>query len=166
MSTPEVKKGRSCLLSEKDGRTLERLLTSKQISTCYAESLGTRELESDSDRIYFYTNITSCILAKSRCAQYNPISGELQNQFFVTGLSQTGSAVVNKLNSAANGGWTRPQPPLATVTPSTLYFNSLQVSENGDIRIITFPTATTNLNDLFCSRFPNLQQAGFGTYNC
>ncbi|XP_046802210.1 uncharacterized protein LOC124418792 [Lucilia cuprina] len=136
------------------------------ISMCYAESLGTRELESDSDRIYFYTNITSCILAKSRCAQYNPISGELQNQFFVAGLSQTGSAVVNKFNSAANAGWTRPQPPLATVTPSTLYFNSLQVSENGDIRIITFPTATTSVNDLFCSRFPNLQQAGFGTYNC
>lgn len=122
-----------------------------------------RELESDIDRIYFYTNITSCILAKSRCAQYNPISGELQNQIYVTSITPAGAAAVNKFNAATNG-WVR--PPLATVSPPTLYFNSLQVSENGDIRIITFPTTTTSITDLFCSRFPNIQQAGFGTYNC
>ncbi|KAM7341318.1 uncharacterized protein ACRADG_012228 [Cochliomyia hominivorax] len=146
-------------------RCVRRINARQLISTCYAESLGMRELESDSDRIYFYTNITSCILAKSRCAQYNPISGELQNQIYVSGITPTGSAAVNKLNAATNG-WVRPHPPLPTVAPPTLYFNSLQVSENGDIRIITFPTTSASITDLFCSRFPNLQQAGFGTYNC
>lgn len=119
-----------------------------------------RELEYDMDRIYFYTNITSCILAKTRCAQYNPISGELQNQF-IGGPLPAGAAVVNKLNAAAS--WVGAHPPLAA---NPLYFNSLQIAENGDIRIITFPTASTSVTDLFCSRFPNFQQAGFGSYNC
>lgn len=30
------------------------------------------------DREYFYTNTTSCILAMARCNKYNPITGEYQ----------------------------------------------------------------------------------------
>lgn len=32
----------------------------------------------NSDRVSFYTNTTSCILSRSRCNSYNPITGELQ----------------------------------------------------------------------------------------
>ena len=131
---------------------------------CYAESLENRDLESDIGRIYFYTNMTSCILAKSRCAQYNPISGELQHNFF-GGVASTGGEGIKILNGAPNTWIRPPYPGLTSVTPSSLYFNALQVSESGDIRIITFPSATS-VTDSFCSRYPNLQQSGFGTYNC
>lgn len=132
-----------------------------QIAACYAESLGTRDLESDFDRIYFYTNITSCILAKSRCAQYNPISGEFQEQFF-GGVAQTGGEVVK--NGASNI-WIRQYASLTSKTPYNLYSNALQVSESGDIRIITYPSAAS-VTDSFCSSYPKLHQSGFENYNC
>ncbi|XP_037928332.1 uncharacterized protein LOC119662711 [Teleopsis dalmanni] len=141
-------------------RCIRRINAQQLISTCYNESLGTRQLTLETDRIYFYTNITSCILARSRCSQYNPITGELQ-----TNLIAPQAAVANKVSAVAavaSNGWIGG----AQIVPQPPYFNSLQVSDTGELRVITFPTATTSVSDLFCSRLPNLQQSGFGTYNC
>ncbi|XP_055921994.1 epidermal growth factor receptor kinase substrate 8-like protein 2 isoform X5 [Eupeodes corollae] len=122
-------------------RCIRRINSRKLIATCYSEALGNRELgTTDVDRINFYTNVTSCILAKARCSQYNPISGELQNQSYLKGWAGIGGKTIS-------------------------YFNSLQFSDAGDLRIITFPTVT-NVGDLFCARTPTLQQSGFGSFVC
>uniref|UniRef100_A0A0A1WIZ8 O-acetyl-ADP-ribose deacetylase n=1 Tax=Zeugodacus cucurbitae TaxID=28588 RepID=A0A0A1WIZ8_ZEUCU len=113
------------------------------------ENLGTRALTDNLDRVYFYTNISSCILAKTRCSQYNPISGEFQNTF--------GTPV----NTAATV-WLGGSLPLKQLTS----FNALHISETGDLRVITFPAITTAAADQFCSRRPILQQTGYGAFVC
>ena len=142
-------------------RCIRRVNAQTLIATCYEESLGNRELEDDIDRVYFYTNVTSCILARTRCSQYNPISGELQQTF----ITPPQAAVANKVQAAAAAatGWSG--VPYA-VAAAPLFFNALQISDTGDLRIITFPTATTSVTDMFCSRVPTILQSGFSTYNC
>ncbi|XP_055857794.1 uncharacterized protein LOC129920524 [Episyrphus balteatus] len=125
-------------------RCIRRINSRKLIATCYREALGNREIGTgDADRINFYTNVTSCILAKARCSQYNPISGEIQNQPYLKGYTNNWATGLNTIN----------------------LFNSLQFSDAGELRIVTFPTATT-VGDLFCARTPSLQQSGFGSFVC
>lgn len=94
-----------------------------------------------------YTNVTGCILARARCSQYNPITGELQNQVSITQYGRN----IDKLF----GG---------LINQAALY-NSLQISTTGDLRIISFP-ATVSVADLFCSRTAGLEQTGYGTSIC
>lgn len=93
------------------------------------------------DRKYFYTNTTSCILAKTRCNLYNPITGEIQRPQQI--LSSTSS-----------------------VSSNILYLsNALQITPTGDIRIISFP-ASVGVADLFCSTRGVLDQSSFGNAVC
>lgn len=107
-----------------------------QVEGCFSENYPSFDLASGeaNARIFFITNVTACILAKSRCKLYHPMSGEYQPQQ----LSQTGIS----------------------------YYNSLQISPNGDIKLVTFPS-TTKVGELFCSNSLNgLEQAIYGTYTC
>lgn len=45
-----------------------------QIDSCLLENIA-RNLTSQIERVNFYSNITSCVLARSRCNAYNPITG-------------------------------------------------------------------------------------------
>lgn len=86
----------------------------------------------------FYTNITSCILARSRCNAYNPITGELQT--FNRGYSSIFGA----------------QGSLS---------NALQISSTGDLRVISF-SQKVGVSNLFCSAQSTLDQAGYGVTTC
>jgi hypothetical protein len=88
------------------------------------------------DRIAFYTNTTNCILARTRCGTYNPITGAFQ------------VPIGTLLNSY-------------TPVPA----NSLQISSTGDIRIISFP-ANVKVADVFCSSRVYLDQPGYGDAIC
>lgn len=50
----------------------------KQIDNCLLENIA-RNLTSQTERVNFYSNITSCVLARSRCNAYNPITGIIYN---------------------------------------------------------------------------------------
>ncbi|XP_030386702.1 uncharacterized protein LOC115633400 [Scaptodrosophila lebanonensis] len=132
-------------------RCVRRINTQQLILSCYNETRGTLDLTTGMDQIYFFTNITSCILAKTRCSQYNPITGELQNSLIRP--PPAGGPV--------NVG---PVPVVGTVPPVVL--NALQITESGDMRILAFPTAITSVSDPFCAAPPPLLQAGFSTYFC
>ncbi|KAJ6644409.1 hypothetical protein Bhyg_09378 [Pseudolycoriella hygida] len=103
------------------------------IDSCIMANLINRDLSNPVSRIGFYTNTTSCILARARCNAYNPITGELQQQ--------------------------------QRFTSQTYLFNSLQVSPNGDLRIVSFP-GTTGVAELFCSTRSTLEQATYGDAVC
>lgn len=51
-----------------------------QIDSCFMLNLVNRDFTNPVSRQAFYTNTTSCILARARCNAYNPITGELQQQ--------------------------------------------------------------------------------------
>lgn len=108
-----------------------------QIDTCLLENIA-RNLTAQQDRVNFYTNITSCILARSRCNAYNPITGELQT--FNRGYSSIFGA----------------QSSLS---------NALQISTSGDLRVISF-SQKVGVSNLFCSAQSTLDQAGYGVTTC
>ncbi|XP_017489848.1 PREDICTED: uncharacterized protein LOC108378055 [Rhagoletis zephyria] len=120
-------------------RCVRRVNAQNLISNCYIENLGTRQLTDTLDRIYFYTNVTSCILARTRCSQYNPVSGELQNTLVVPG----------KL-----------------VLRKSPFLNALQILDNGDLRVVSFSTRTNMATEKFCAHFPSVEQAYYGSYVC
>lgn len=47
----------------------------------------------------FYTNVTTCILAKTRCNSYNPVTGQTQ----VPGYLSTGARVSNAIQFSETG---------------------------------------------------------------
>lgn len=53
----------------------------------------------DADNVRFYTNVTSCILAKSRCNTFNPITGETQTP----GYNSGGAKISNALQFSETG---------------------------------------------------------------
>jgi hypothetical protein len=94
-------------------------------------------LSTQQDRVNFYTNITSCILARSRCNAYNPITGELQSN--------------NRY---------------ALFHTSGVLSNALQVTTSGDIRVISF-SQKVGVSSLFCSTTTtSLDQSGYGVTTC
>lgn len=96
------------------------------------------------DRIHFYTNTTACILAKTRCSEVNPITADFQRQ--------TGSIhPIGVTNAAGTAGF--------------YHYNALQISYNGDIRIIGLPSAWV-LGNTFCSRNISLSQAPYDQQIC
>ncbi|XP_058118218.1 uncharacterized protein LOC131289598 [Anopheles ziemanni] len=106
------------------------------INQCLLETLVNRDLNVEAQRIGFYVNATSCILARARCNTYNPITGQLQQPL----NTPTGTT-----------GRTGP--------------NSLQISPTGDLRVIMFPLKVT-VGDAFCSSRTFLDQSSFGNAIC
>lgn len=53
----------------------------------------------DADNVRFYTNVTSCILAKTRCGSFNPITGDPQTP----GIMLNGLRVSNALQFSEAG---------------------------------------------------------------
>ncbi|VVC91639.1 unnamed protein product, partial [Leptidea sinapis] len=51
------------------------------------------------NNVRFFTNITSCVLAKTRCGPFNPITGEPQNP----GYTSTSNRVSNALQFSETG---------------------------------------------------------------
>lgn len=123
-------------------RCIRRINANTLINQCILQTLNNRNLNLESDRIGFYTNATSCILARARCNAYNPITGELQ----------TPSTSSNPLL-------------LGSLLNADVLANSLQISPQGDIRIVSFPSQTI-VADLFCSTRTSLEQANFGDSVC
>ncbi|XP_053682018.1 uncharacterized protein LOC128732723 [Sabethes cyaneus] len=121
-------------------RCVRRINANTLINQCILQTLNNRNLNLESDRVGFYTNATSCILARARCNAYNPITGELQTPF-------------------------TPSKPLLGLQSTDILANSLQVSPQGDIRIISFPTQIV-VSDLFCSTRTSLDQANYGDSVC
>lgn len=103
-----------------------------------------RDFNRFNDRISFYTNTTACLLARTRCSAYNPITGELQQQ-----LSQP--YPIGLTNNVGTGGYYN--------------HNSLQVSPNGDLKIVAFPVSVV-VGDLFCSTTNSLEQSTYDGQTC
>uniref|UniRef100_A0A182M0T8 Huntingtin n=1 Tax=Anopheles culicifacies TaxID=139723 RepID=A0A182M0T8_9DIPT len=101
------------------------------INQCILQTLINRDLNVEAQRIGFYVNTTSCILAKARCDPYNPITGQLQQP----------------LNVPAG-------------TTGRTGANSLQMTLTGDIRIVSFPRKVA-VGDAFCSSRTLLDQSTF-----
>lgn len=96
------------------------------------------------DRISFYTNTTACILARTLCSDINPITGDFQ-------LQKTSIHPVGITNSVGTAGY--------------YHHNALQISRNGDIKIIAFPS-TLVLGNAFCSRSISLNQSTYSRETC
>lgn len=107
-----------------------------QVDNCLIENIA-RNLTTQQDRVNFYTNITSCILARSRCNAYNPITGELQSG--------------NKIASFHS--------------QSGVLSNALQITTTGDLRVVSF-SQKVGVSNLFCSTQATLDQAGYGVTTC
>ncbi|XP_055381480.1 uncharacterized protein LOC129612055 isoform X2 [Condylostylus longicornis] len=59
-------------------RCVRRINANILISGCIQENVGRFDLTQPLPRVYFYSNVTACILARARCNPYNPVSGILQ----------------------------------------------------------------------------------------
>ncbi|XP_028041069.1 uncharacterized protein LOC114251084 [Bombyx mandarina] len=80
-------------------RCLRRINSVNLITQCTREARTGVNLSLDSDNVRFYTNVTSCILAKTRCGSFNPITGDPQ----VPGYSTAGVRLSNALQFSASG---------------------------------------------------------------
>lgn len=109
-----------------------------QIDSCLTDTLFTFNLTTQIGRVNFYTNVTSCILARTRCNAYNPITGELQQTNFVS--------------------------PVFPNNPKSLS-NAIQITTTGDLRIISFQP-NVGVANLFCSPQTTLDQSGYGVTTC
>ncbi|KAJ0179425.1 hypothetical protein K1T71_005137 [Dendrolimus kikuchii] len=114
-------------------RCLRRTNSINLITQCTREARTGINITQDADNVKFYTNVTSCILAKSRCGSFNPITGNPQ----VPGYTASGVIVSN----------------------------SLQISEAGEIRILSFSSGTP-VSNAFCSTSTNLTQTSWLTNVC
>ncbi|XP_022829194.1 uncharacterized protein LOC111358327 isoform X2 [Spodoptera litura] len=69
------------------------------ITQCTREARTGVNITIDADNVRFYRNVTSCILAKSRCGTFNPITGEPQ----LPGYTSSGTRVSNALQISETG---------------------------------------------------------------
>ncbi|KFB36381.1 AGAP003681-PA-like protein [Anopheles sinensis] len=83
------------------------------INQCLLETLVNRDLNVEAQRVGFYVNATSCILARARCNTYNPITGQLQ-QPLNTPAGTTGRTGANSLQISATGDLRRAVEALKT----------------------------------------------------
>lgn len=96
------------------------------------------------DRVNFYTNTTACILAKARCSDINPITGDIQRQkgsIYPPGIT----------NSVGTAGY--------------YHHNAVQIGLNGDIKIIGLPSVWV-LSNSFCSSQITLEQSPYNQQTC
>ncbi|XP_065074568.1 uncharacterized protein LOC135698490 [Ochlerotatus camptorhynchus] len=120
-------------------RCVRRENANSLINQCILQTLANKDLNVESQRVGFYVNATSCILARTRCDTYNPITGELQTPYGTN-------------------------TPLG-IRNVDILSNALQISPIGDIRVVTFPTKIISA-DLFCSSRTFLDQSTFGDSTC
>ncbi|XP_059062023.1 uncharacterized protein LOC131854861 [Achroia grisella] len=80
-------------------RCLRRINSMNLIIQCTREARTGVNIMLDNDNVRFFTNVTSCILAKTRCGIFNPITGEPQ----VPGSSSSGTRVSNALQFSESG---------------------------------------------------------------
>lgn len=113
-----------------------------QIDSCFTTTMVGRNLTNPLDRVAFYTNTTACILARARCNQFNPITGELQ-----------------PIQRAYQTNY-----PSSNYVPVPMS-NALQVTTGGNLRIVSFPM-TVGVANYFCSSETGLDQAPFGDSVC
>uniref|UniRef100_A0A182I951 Uncharacterized protein n=1 Tax=Anopheles arabiensis TaxID=7173 RepID=A0A182I951_ANOAR len=115
---------------------IRRINGNMLINQCILQTLVNRDLNVEAQRVGFYVNTTSCILARARCDPYNPITGQLQQPLNVPAgtTGRTGS-------------------------------NSLQISPTGDVRIVSFPMKVA-VGDAFCTSRTMLDQSTFGNSIC
>lgn len=104
-----------------------------QINSCFMENYQNFNLTNGvvSNRIFFITNVTSCILARSRCSLYHPISGEYQ----APQQPQPGLATYfNTLQIAPNGDIKLVTFPYTTKVAELFCSNSLIGLEQASYR--------------------------------
>ncbi|CAG9801821.1 unnamed protein product [Chironomus riparius] len=118
-------------------RCVRRINANVLVDNCLIEN-SNRNLTTQQDRVNYYTNITACILARSRCNAYNPITGELQSGNNLSPLLHFQSGVLS---------------------------NALQITTSGDIRIVSF-SQKVGVSGLFCATQTSLDQAGYGVTTC
>ncbi|KAI8440364.1 hypothetical protein MSG28_001697 [Choristoneura fumiferana] len=80
-------------------RCLRRTNSINLITQCTREARTGVNITLDADNVRFYTNVTSCLLAKARCSIFNPITGDPQTP----GFTSTGARVSNALQFSAAG---------------------------------------------------------------
>ncbi|XP_049864960.1 uncharacterized protein LOC126366079 isoform X3 [Pectinophora gossypiella] len=80
-------------------RCLRRINSNNLITQCTREARTGINITLDADNVRFYTNVTSCILAKSRCGTFNPITGDPQTP----GYTSAGIRVSNALQFSEAG---------------------------------------------------------------
>ncbi|KPJ01897.1 hypothetical protein RR46_05106 [Papilio xuthus] len=80
-------------------RCLRRVNSINLVTQCTREARTGVNITLDSDNVRFYTNVTSCILAKTRCGPFNPITGEPQTP----GYTASGVRVSNALQFSSTG---------------------------------------------------------------
>ncbi|XP_044257114.1 uncharacterized protein LOC123006590 [Tribolium madens] len=123
---------------------IRRVNSDLLIAQCYAEASVDNDALIEEDQIVLVKNITSCILARTRCAPINPISGQQQSSFLTTNTYDK---------------WGKPK------TTTVALFNSLQITPEGDLRIIQLP-GTTKIQNYFCTAQPNLRESSWLEYSC
>ncbi|XP_028177427.1 uncharacterized protein LOC114365136 [Ostrinia furnacalis] len=80
-------------------RCLRRTNSINLITQCTREARTGVNITVDADNVRFYTNVTSCLLAKTRCSSFNPITGDPQ----IPGSSTSGSRISNALQFSQSG---------------------------------------------------------------
>ncbi|KAM3968065.1 uncharacterized protein ACR2FA_005191 [Aphomia sociella] len=80
-------------------RCLRSVNSMNLITQCTREARTGVDITLDADNVRFFTNVTSCILAKTRCGTFNPITGEPQ----VPGYSSSGTRISNTLQFSESG---------------------------------------------------------------
>ncbi|RVE52527.1 hypothetical protein evm_002921 [Chilo suppressalis] len=80
-------------------RCLRRTNSNNLIIQCTREARTGVNITLDTDNVRFFTNVTSCILARTRCSSFNPITGEPQ----ISGASSSGARISNALQFSNTG---------------------------------------------------------------
>ncbi|XP_045459757.1 uncharacterized protein LOC123670294 [Melitaea cinxia] len=80
-------------------RCLRRVNSVNLITQCTREARTGVNITLDADNVRFFTNVTSCILAKTRCGTFNPITGDPQTPGYTT----SGLRVSNALQFSEAG---------------------------------------------------------------
>ncbi|XP_049538155.1 uncharacterized protein LOC125952612 isoform X2 [Anopheles darlingi] len=78
---------------------IRRVNGNKLINECILQTLVNRDLNVEAQRVGFYVNTTSCILARVRCDTYNPITGKLQQ----VAAGVRGRTTTNSLQVSSTG---------------------------------------------------------------
>ncbi|KAJ3640116.1 hypothetical protein Zmor_003432 [Zophobas morio] len=123
---------------------IRRINSDLLIAQCYEQASADNDAIFEEDQITLVKNVTSCILARARCASINPITGERQT---------------SSLTTTTYDKWGKPK------TTTVSLYNSLQITPEGNLRIIRLP-GTTNIQNYFCTAQPNLRESSWLEYSC
>ncbi|XP_068628125.1 uncharacterized protein [Battus philenor] len=74
-------------------RCLRRVNSINLITQCTREARTGINITLDADNVRFYTNVTSCILAKTRCGPFNPITGDPQTPGYTSSSVRLSNAL-------------------------------------------------------------------------